>query len=302
MSKIVRNRKQKRLLEFFTLNVSVLPANHQNEPFYSSLIEGFYSNDIRVNFGKDFYYTLIHLSKMDIDGSKVYYGVMSKFLQLNSIDWVKKDEIKKINSKSEFKIPEGLEGRKGMYEFVFIPKIHKIAFIKRGKVDDSIKKQGAPLIAIKNVLKIGFDQLVDKELSVHVDIVQSQQVIDKIFDSKLLKLELKLHYTNPSIGDDHEAFMDDLYRSTDANNIDVSIQGTTESPINTKSTFVDGNLQLVRKNGTAKAVIENSKGVKEKINTAAHPEVSVVEVEDYKSSIFTKIISSIWESLMKDGE
>lgn len=301
MSKPIRKRKQKRLLEFFTLNVSVLPANHDNETFYSRLIENYYSNDIKVTFGKDFFYTLIHLSKMELNGTTVYYGVLSKFLQLKSIDWIKSDEIKNINSTSGFEIPQGFEGRKGMYEFVFIPKIHKVAFVKKGKIDDNIKKQGAPLIAIKNVLKIGFEQLIENEQTVHVDIVQSQQVIDKIFNSTLLKLDLKLHYSNPSIGDDHEAFMDDLYRKTHASNIDISVQGSKESPIDTKSTFIEGNLHLVRKNGTAKAVIDTN-GKQEKINTAAHPEVSSLTIEDYKSSLFTKIIKSIGTFLLNNGE
>lgn len=294
-------RKEKRLLEFFTLNVSVLPPNHINEQFYSELIENFYSNDLKIKFGKDFYYALIHLSKMDLNGKKVYYGLMSKFLQLSNIDWIKKDEIRNIKTESNFIIPEDIEGRKGMYEFIFIPEIHKIAFIKRGKIDDSIKKQGAPLMAIKNVLKIGFEQLLTKEQTVHVDIVQSQQVIDQIFDSKLLKLELKLHYTNPSINEDHEALMDDLYRNSNATNIDISIQGTEKEPINTKSSFIDGNLQLVRKNGTAKAIIEVD-GKKEKINTAAHPEVSIIEVQESKQSIFLSLINSISTLLLQNGE
>lgn len=301
MTKAIRKRKKKRLLEFFTLNVSVLPADHENESFYSNLIENYYSNDIKVNFGKDFYYTLIHLSKIEIEDVKIYYGVMSKFLQLTNIDWIKTEEIKNINSQSAFEIPEGLEGRKGMYEFVFIPKIHKIAFVKKGKIDDNIKKQGAPLMAIKNVLKIGFEQVLEEGQNVHVDIVQSQQVIDRIFESKLLKLELKLHYTNPSILDDHGAFMDDLYRDTSASDISISVQGSKETPIDTESTFIEGNLNLVRENGTAKALIENN-GVLEKINTAAHPEVSTIVVEDYQSSLFTKIIKSIGSFLMNNGE
>jgi hypothetical protein len=297
----MRNRKKKTSIEFFTLNISALPANHENEVFYAGLIESFYNADLKINYGNDFYYQMLSLSKTKIGGKESYYGVMAKFLQLDSIDWVKSDEIKKIGKKSAFELPAGLEGRKGLYEFIFVPEVHKLAFIKKGKIDESLKKKGASLMAIKNILEIGLGQVIEDDKGIHVDIVQTRHVIDKIFESNLLKLDLKLHYSNPSIHDDYEQFMDDLYRDTSANEFDISMTSQKGKPISTKSKFVEGSLSLVRKNGSAKAVIEKD-GVKEKINTLDHPEVQEIEITDFPQNFFSKLISKVTVFLLNDGE
>lgn len=301
MKKPIRIRKKKSNIEFFTLNVSALPADHENEKFYSRLIETFYRKDLKINFGNDFFYTMVSLSETTINGKKSFYGVMAKFLQLESIDWVKSDNIKQLNTKSDFELPAGLEGRKGLYEFIFVPSVHKLAFIKKGKIDESLKKKGAPLMAMKNILEIGFGQIVEEGKTVHVDIVQSKHVIDKIFDSRLLKLDLKLHYSNPSIRNDYEEFMDDLYRGTEADEFVISMTAPKGKAISTKSKLVEGSLGLVRENGSAKAVIEKD-GIKEKINTLDHPEVQEIEVVDFQKNFFSKLINKVTVFLLKDGE
>jgi hypothetical protein len=72
-------------------------------------------------------------------------------------------------------------------------------------------------------------------------------------------------------------------------------------PISTKSKFVEGSLSLVRKNGSAKAVIEKD-GVKEKINTLDHPEVQEIEITDFPQNFFSKLISKVTVFLLNDGE
>lgn len=86
--------------------------------------------------------------------------VIKKYLQLDSIKWEK--TIEKEVEEISLDIPENVEGNKGAYEFIFIPKIHKLAFIKKGKINSSIVKKGAPLMAMQNILQIGFENVVEE--------------------------------------------------------------------------------------------------------------------------------------------
>jgi hypothetical protein len=291
-----RQRRKSNVVEFFTLNISAIPAQHENEVYYSNLINNFFSKDLKIEYGKDFYYKMTTLNKYNLNDTIVYYGLIKKYLQLNSIKWEKTTE--KQVEEIRLDIPENVEGNKGAYEFIFIPKIHKLAFIKKGKIDSTIIKKGAPLLAMQNILQIGFENVVEERKKLHVDIVQSKEIIETIFNSQLVSLEMKFHYSNPDLMDDYGKFMDDLYSETEADKINISLTGKKSSPINTKSKLVNGSLKVVRSNGTAKAKVINENGKVKNIDTKDHPEVSEIEVKEFQRNIFTKTIQAIKDYLL----
>ena len=47
-----------------------------------------------------------------------------------------------------------MEGRKGLYEFVFVPKVHKMAFIRKGTLDENVKKKGIPPLMASMLIKL----------------------------------------------------------------------------------------------------------------------------------------------------
>jgi len=53
-----KKRKQKTVIEFFTLNISAIPANHDNTVFYSNLINDLFNSRQEIIYGNDFYYKM----------------------------------------------------------------------------------------------------------------------------------------------------------------------------------------------------------------------------------------------------
>lgn len=283
-------RKKKPVeLEFFTFNISVLPPAANTKEFYSRLIERYFEKSLRIKYGNTFYYVMTEMNK--IDEGNAYYCVVSKFLQLDTIEWVEQ----KDGAISPFTIPDNLEGRKGVYEFIFYPEKHKIAFIKKGKLNDELKSRGAPFKAIAEVLKIGFEQVVEDGSDVYVDVETSQDVIDKILSSKVLRLDVSVHYTNPTTNGDHEEFMDELFRDTRSGKINISTTAGSSGEINTDSKFINGTLGIAQDNGKAKAKIKTETGI-ENINTADHPKVSTASAKN-DGNKFINLVKDIIEKL-----
>lgn len=283
--------RRPKYLEFFTLNLTILPASQDTAEYYKRTIIQVFEQNLAINYGNDFYYLITELSA--INDGEAFYVVMSKYLQLDRIDWVKSEN----GQKQPFEIPSNLEGRKGLYELIFYPASHKFAFVKRGKINPETHRKGAPLKAMSNILKMAFEQVVSEDKKVHVDIVQSAQIFDKIYSSQVLRLDLSLHYTNPSTNSEHEEFMDDLFRESHLGKVKMSLEPDASGSIDTSEKFVNGSLAIARENGDVKARLRTEEGI-ENINTKEHPEINGVEAEN-DTNIFGNFVSSIIDILRR---
>lgn len=285
-------RKLPKTLEFFILNITVLPAEENTQEYYSKLINKLFRKRRRIEYGNDFYYQITELSK--INDGEAFYIVISKFLRKDNIDWVKTEN----GEVEDYEIPDDLEGRKGVYELLFYPAEHKVAFVKRGKINPETKRKGAPLKAMTNILTIAFEDILDAGKTVHIDIVQSEQIFEKIYSNPVLKLDMTLHYTNPSTNNDHQKIMDSYYRESKIGKIRMSIEPDGNGAIDTEETFVNGSLGIAQENGSVKARIRVDDNI-ETINTIEHPEIKTAEAEN-DSNIFMNFILSILSKLKGD--
>lgn len=292
-----RRRKVKNYVEFYTFNISAIPANHDNTDFYSNLFEKFYKYEKEIEYGKDFYYKMTRLDKLKSDNTDYYYGNIARYLNLNNIDWEKRE---KEADGNEPEAPADLAGRKSTYEFVFFPNIHKLVFIKKGKIDQEVKRKGAPIKVIQNVLKIGLEQVMIEDKTLYVDVIQSEEVIERIFNTTILQLDMNLHYTNPDLEDEYGEFVDELYRETNSGNIISEHHGTKEQPINTESKLIKGSLNIARKNGSAKARAIDEQGKSIIINTQKHPEIKEIEAKEYKENLFYETLKKIKHVFIRD--
>ncbi len=281
-------------VEYFTLNFKVLPAPRNPKKYYSSLIEKLFKSHNAIEYGNDFVYRLTKLH--NFNKGEVYYGVISKFLRKDGIEWVETDSEDVV----DYSIPDNIDGRKASYEFVFHPAKHKFAFIKKGRIDPDTKRRGAPLKIIVNILKIGFDLILDAEKKeCEVNIVQSDQIFDEIFSNPVKSLDVTVSYSNPGLGEDHEKTMDEFLRKSHIGKTRINMQPDSTGSIETDTTFTKGLIDLARQNGKVKAKIETQGGVKT-INTEDHPEVTEATIEvSEQTNIIHKFIKTIVSQLTR---
>lgn len=278
-------------LQYYTLNLTVLPPNSNPQIYYSQLIKRLFENQIKVEYGAFFY----RLTKLDsIGNDEAFYGVISKYVSLDDLEWVEGVSDEPV----DYNVPDDVRGRKATYEFVFYPASHKFAFIKKGRIDQEVQRRGAPLKSIIHILKLAFDLILESEnKSSEINIVQSDQIFEQIFSNVVKSLDLTVSYSNPGLADDHEQIMDDYLRDANIGKARVTMQPDSTGEIDTDATFTRGLIDLARENGRVRARIETDEGERT-INTEDHPEVTSVTVER-SGNIELKFIQKIIEKLRR---
>ncbi|TNF48825.1 MAG: DUF4747 family protein [Bacteroidetes bacterium] len=269
-----RKPKLKITVDYYTLNVKVLPATNGNTKRYESLLLNWYNNGygIMTPGDKRHYYSLRKLDKVD-DG-KVYYGVVTKYVSFENIDFVDKITQRLI----PHPIPDNAEARVSEHEFVFIPEKHRFAIIKVGKIDPDIKKSGAPLNKMKEVIKVAFDNGLEVGEHAVVEVEQEQFVFDEILASNLLSLQFRVSYTNDDVLPEGKKLMDSLMKENHIGDFFGRLKPDNTGKINTEKGMTRGLLELAKDNGMVKAVIENEEGRKN-VNSLDYPSINSADSE-----------------------
>lgn len=282
-------RLSKIALEYYILNITVLPPAQDQNQYYSNLMTRLFSSRNGIRVGKDFVFRITQLDS--IDNGMAFYGVISKYISLEDIEWVDDAE-----ETIDYNHPDNVKGRKATYEFVFDPSMHKMVFVKKGRIDQEMKRKGAPLKSIVNVLKIGLDLVLDSEgKRAEVNIVQSEQIFEEIFSSPVKSLDLTVSYSNPGLGSDHEKVMDDYLRKANVGKARVNLQPDATGEIDTDEVFTKGLIDLARENGKVKARIQTEDGIKI-INTEDHPEIGIAQIDktgNLKANFIDKILTQL---------
>lgn len=281
-------------IEYFILNFKVLPAVIDTKNYYGDLLQRLFNSKIVITYKNDFIYRITKLDR--VSNGDFYYGVISKFVSFEDIEWVQNFSEEQI----DYEIPSNVTGRKASYEFVFIPSKHRFAFIKKGRIDQNVKRRGAPLKAIAEILETGFNILLEPEnKSCIVNIHQTSQIFEEIYQSDILSLNLTISYSNPDIGEDSEKYMDDLLRESNIGKASMTLKPDDTGHMNTNTKFIRGLIDLARENGKIKAKISNDEGVKT-INTIEHPEVRQVSTES-SGEIEFKLLNLVAKDIMSNG-
>ncbi|MFM6934760.1 MAG: DUF4747 family protein [Flavobacteriales bacterium] len=185
-------------------------------------------------------------------------------------------------------IPNNIEGRVSEYEFVFIPAVHRFAIIKLGKIDSKVKRLGAPLGKIQEIIKSAFDINLEVGHETIVEIEQEDFLFEEILKSDLLSLTFRVSYTNDDILPEGKEFIDNLLRNSNIRNFSGKLDPDDTGSINTEESFVRGILELAKENGMVKATIRTDKE-KKIINSLDFPMIKSVESEDNKDRFMTFI-------------
>jgi hypothetical protein len=277
-------------IDFYTLNVKVLPPVKDNTKRYAGLLTNWFKKGFRIVTPGDkrHYYTLRTLDK--IANGEAYYGILTKFISFDSIDFIDSETGRLLPQP----IPKNVEGRINEFEFIFIPKFHRLAFIKTGKIDPTIKKSGAPLKKMTEIVKMAFDNGLKVGQESIVEIVQSKYVFDEIFENDVLSLEVRVSYTNDdSLNKESKKLVHSLLKNGNIGKFYAKLQPDNNKVINTDEALPNGLLQLAEENGTVKAVLSTDEGLK-KINSEDFPAVTPAageRGENQKRSLIASIIN-----------
>jgi hypothetical protein len=279
-------------VQYYSVNLTVLPAEVNTGLYYTNLIQRLYISGNTINFGA-YYYKMTKLDTIRTNDGSAFYGVISKYVSLEDVEWVEEND-----SPTNYSIPENVKGRRATHEFVFYPDGHRFAFIKRGKIEQTSKRGPAPLKAMVYYLKHAIDLVLETEnRNCEVNIIQSDQIFDEIYSSVVKSLDLTVSYSNPGLGGDHDETMDDYLREAHIGKTRVVMSPDSTGEIDTDAVFARGLLDLAKENGKVKAKIETEEGSK-MINTENHPDVIRATVER-SGNIELKLITKILQQLKR---
>lgn len=282
-------------IDYYTINSKILPLIGNSENRYRQVMNNWLQRGYRIKTKHDngHYYTLVKLDKIDPDTS---YGIITKFVDLEGIDFINRETGELI----AYPIPSNVAGKVNDYEFLFFPKYHRFALIKSGKIDESIKKAGAPLKKMAEIIEMAFDAGLDagSNQKAVVEIVQDSFIFEEIFRSELYNLTIKVSYTNDDINDEAKEAMDSLLKDGGIVEFYAKLEAGKHRTINTDETLPNGLLQLAQENGTFKATIRTEEGHIKKINSVNYPAIEGV-TESKGSGFFVKIIEKIIQNFNK---
>ncbi len=281
-------------IQYYTTNIKILPPPDSTGKRYVSLLDGWFNKGYRITLGNDtnHYFSLTRLDK--IGNGESYYGVVSKFVTMESIDFIDKN----TGSLVEFSIPSNLEARVNEYEFVFIPKCHRFAFIKGGKINPEVSRRGAPLKQMTTIIEKAFKNIAAEHEDVKVIVQQSDQVFKRIFEEKILSLDIKVSYTNDDLSNEGKKTIDSLLRDGQIGEFIGKFRPDSSGFIKSDALFPKEMIKLAKENGQVKAKMKNEEGDVTNLNTKEHPEINELEVEDDGSreqSFINKLYSTFIE-------
>ena len=284
------SRLQKKSLDYYIINISVLPAVENTAEYYSNLLSRVNDNDMSINVSGDFAYRISEWTSYK--NGEAFYGNLAKSVLLRDVKWVKKG----TNEKIAYEVPEDHEARKGIYEFLFIPEIHRLILVKSGKIDTTLedKRSGS----VKNVIeffRIALNEVLsDEGKTVEINVVQKEEIFDRIYQSVVKKLDIKVSYSNPGLDGDRDPSIDEMLRDAHAGSTRLQVESDNTGEIDTSSKIIRGFLDLAQTDGSVVANIINEDGKKEKIVTSLHPKIdgTVISINKNESSL-PKFIAAI---------
>ncbi|MEM9051808.1 MAG: DUF4747 family protein [Bacteroidota bacterium] len=275
-------------LKYLIFNVKVLPVRTNQTERYSEIIQNWYDRGFRIQTPGDnqHYYVLITHNK--IGDGVAHYGVIAKFVKWEALDFVnEKGEL------VEFEIPDDVQARINEYEFVFIPECHRLALITNGKIDQNVKRNGAPLKRMREIVNRAFANLTEDD--VFVDVEQTDQIFERIFTNPVNYLEAEISFTNNDISEEGNLHLDDLMRDAHVNSFFTRMKPGGQETIDTAGDLPRSVINLAQSNGYVRARITSDDGSSEIINTREHPrklEVPMVSKRELKNATESSNIES----------
>ena len=259
MKKWNANKASKALsVKFNVLNVVIHPVKDQCTEKYIELLNRIKECHVSVNTYGDKSTKIRSLFPHD----NYIRGILVNYTQLENENWYNSEteEIEQVETNPNLN-PNAKE-----LEFIFVPKTHRIALIKRGK--------SFSLSQALRFFSEAFSEISDG--NVKVSLVSTFDVIDSIFQAKqVTSLKVSLSYSNNDNNEDWEEMIDSQAKQSELNSLAMEARGTKEHPICiTEDNMLGGFIKLSRENGQAEVTgYFDGKNKRETRKTKEYPEV-----------------------------
>jgi hypothetical protein len=272
----MRTKKTQKVQDYkyYGFNVKILSNERSGTEMYESLIKDMFFKDIVAIVGGEKAMTLRTQFSTDIPLKKktvrMYYGNITRYTTLDGKNWY--DKTKK--DFTSFEVPLNIFPNGFETEYVFVPDAHRFFIRVNSKVS---------ITAVERYLIKAIPEIISSKEDFSVNIIQSQDVIEKIINSKELNfLKVEISYTNDDIGDAAQELMDRLLKNGQVGKLDAIFKPNQTGVLDTSSQFIRGVLELAKENGNAEASIRNANGKKERVVTSDYPEkiIAKSQLED----------------------
>jgi hypothetical protein len=258
--------------KYFGFNIKILSKERKGTEMYEKLIKDLFSKDIVSIVGGEKAITLRTQFSIKVPSksgeASVFYGKMTRYTTLDGKNWY--DQVKKeyVNYEVPLNIfPNGFDT-----DYIFIPAAHRFFVRVNSKVSIS---------SVERYLLLAIPEVINSNESYLVNIIQSQDVIEKILNAgELSMLKVEISYTNDDIGDAAQQLMDKLLKNGNIGRFDATFRPDQTGTLETDSDFIRGVLELAKENGAAQATIKGDNGRRVKVNTSNYPEKIIIRSED----------------------
>lgn len=278
MNKYTHKDQKEKSKKIRLYNIAIYPEECQSTERYIQLFKKVKEEKIRINTYSDKNTRIRTLYEHD----GLIYGSLINYTQLNEEGWFNEEteEIEDVD------INPNLNPNSKEWEYFFLPQAHRLAIFENAKTSPT---------QIASFFERALNEVTDKDKdeSVKINIIATEDAIEKIFNAEqLTRLEINVSYTNNDNNDEWEAVIDKQMKQSEVSDVSTTASGTKKKPIKLKKqTFLGGMLKLSRENGYAKATAYFD-GRRKKIDTKEHPLIEEVRYEN-EDSLLNRIKSRI---------
>lgn len=220
------------------------------------------------------------------DGTvKYFYGTLAQFTFIATKKWA---DLKVKDLETEFSIPDGLFPDKKLTEFIFIPSLHRFAYVFSPEFD-------ANPYTIKRFMEFALDELLPKNRLIDVDVESDISTLERIISATVLKkIIIDVNYSNSDTTNKYQQLFDEDMKSGNVGKSHIeATQKKGETIQLTQSKFLYGAALSSLSNGDTVATIVDENGRTRKIETKSFPRKERIQGTAARlyDLMFDKIIS-----------
>lgn len=280
-------QKKTKLTDFkyYGFNIKILSNKRKGTEMYENLIKNLFAKDIVAIIGSEKAMTLRTQFSIDVpyknNTIRMFYGHITRYTTLDGKNWYNKTK----KDFTSFDVPLDIFPNGFETEYVFVPSAHRFFVKINSKVS---------ITAVERYLNQAIPEVISSDESFSVNVIQSQDIIEKIIQSQELNsLKVEISYTNDDIGDEAQELMDELLKNGKIGRLNATFKPDQTGALDTDSKFIRGVLELAKENGNAIASIKNANGRRERVITSSHPEKIIVQSEQEDTAKIDLVVKTI---------
>lgn len=269
---MARNQSDEKNFSIQIVNIKLMSNNRQGDEAYKNIVSQIKNPKIHIPIYGENQHMILRtqfstLARVGEENIEVIYGKISKYVIIDSDDWINLSSMEVEN----VDLPTNLFPNLKETNYFFIPRAHRFAFVK---------DQGISANNVHKFLSNAVAQVIENDEQSEVIIEQSEDIFDRIINAESVKkLLISISYSNADTGDEAYEFMDSQIRESEMKRLKLEATPNQNGDIKTGSLLIKGALKVAQSNGYVQAtIIENN--TKIKIDTKTHPRILNTKCEE----------------------